>query len=71
MAYSVILGAGLYGIENNLALPAPTERNLYEVDSKEAEGLVKLPTSLTEAVALAEKSEFIRDILGEETLTNI
>ena len=67
LAYSVILGAGLYGIENNLALPAPTERNLYEVDSKEAEGLVKLPTSLAEAVALAEKSEFIRDILGEDT----
>ena len=51
LAVSALIAGGLYGIERELELPEPTEGNAY------AGGAERLPTTLTEAAALFEKSE--------------
>ena len=67
LAFSVMLAAGLQGIEDKLEAPAPTEGNVYEMSAKEREdrGIGTLPASLLEAVNLTEKSELVRKALGE------
>ena len=67
LAFSVMLAAGLKGIEDKLEAPAPVEGNVYEMSAKEREGkgIGTLPASLLEAVNLTEKSELVRKALGE------
>ena len=67
LAFSVMLAAGLQGIEDKLEAPAPTEGNVYEMSAKEREdrGIGTLPASLLEAVNLTEKSELVKKALGE------
>jgi glutamine synthetase len=67
LAFAVILGAGLRGIEQGYDLPAELTANLYEMTPEErmAEGVEALPGSLEEAVACMEKSELLPEVLGE------
>ncbi len=65
LAYSVVLHAGLDGIEQKFELPPPIERNLYEVGSDM--GLETLPLDFGEALRLAQQSDFLRRALGEAT----
>jgi len=67
LAFSVMLAAGLEGIEKKYALPDPVEENVYEMSEEErkARGIGTLPGSLLEAVQLAEKSELVRKALGD------
>jgi glutamine synthetase len=67
LAFSVMLAAGLNGIEKGLEPPAPVEENVYEMTPEEREkrGIGTLPASLLEAIILAEKSEVVRKALGE------
>ena len=60
--------AGLSGIEEGAKLCPPTNRNLFTDPPVSGEGIVSLPGSLSEALSLAEKSEFIRSVLPEEPL---
>ena len=66
LAFSVMLAAGLDGIENGYEAPAPVEENVYEMDAEERErrGIGSLPGSLLEAILLTEKSEMVRKALG-------
>ncbi|HJX70040.1 MAG TPA: glutamine synthetase family protein [Dehalococcoidia bacterium] len=67
LAFSVILAAGLEGIEKKYPLPEPAEENVFELKSEERErrGIRTLPGSLAEAIQVAEGSELVRKALGE------
>jgi glutamine synthetase len=56
LAFSVIIAAGLKGIEEGIAL---------EPSSDLASGAHRLPMSLSEAITEMEKSELVREVLGE------
>jgi glutamine synthetase len=62
-----MLAAGLDGIEKGLEPPAQIEENVYEMTAEErsARGIGTLPTSLLEAIMLTEKSQMVRQALGE------
>jgi glutamine synthetase len=67
LAFSVMLSAGLDGIEKGLKPPKPVEENVYEMSEAERKrrGIGTLPPSLLEAIQLAEKSKLVREALGE------
>lgn len=68
IAFSLIIGAGLYGIENSIELPEAVNENLYTTSDEVLNNIEKLPESLEEAINIAKNSEFIKDIIGEEVL---
>ena len=67
LAFAVMLAAGLKGIEEGYELPPEMTENLYELTEEERKerGIESLPASLGEAVALTEKSELVRETLGD------
>jgi glutamine synthetase len=67
LAFAVMLAAGLKGIEGEYELPDPIEEDVYEmsVKAQEEAGIESLPGSLDEAIALTEKSELVREALGD------
>ena len=67
LAFSVMLVAGLEGIEKGLEPPKPVEENVYEMTGQERQerGIGTLPASLLEAIMLTENSEVVRKALGE------
>ncbi|MBL7126321.1 MAG: glutamine synthetase [Dehalococcoidales bacterium] len=67
LAFSVMLAAGLDGIEKGYEAPAPIEENVYEMSEEERKkrGIDTLPASLQEAILLTEKSELVRKALGD------
>ncbi len=67
LAFSVMLAAGLEGIEKDYQISAPVEENVYEMSAEERDkrGIGMLPGSLLEAIQIAEKSEVVRKALGE------
>jgi glutamine synthetase len=62
-----MLAAGLKGIEENYALPDPIEEDIYEMDeaAREAAGITSLPGNLFEALQEVERSELVRETLGD------
>jgi len=72
LAFSVMLAAGLRGIKEKYELPAPIERDVYHlsVDERKELGIDSLPGSLIEAIELTEKSELVREALGEHVFNN-
>ncbi len=68
LAFALILHAGLDGIEQRLTLPPAAEANLNIADSSVTDSLELLPTSLNEAIELAENSEFVKKYLDEQLL---
>jgi len=67
LAFSVMLMAGLEGIEKGFELRDPVEENVYEMTEEERQrrGIETLPASLWEAIQLTEKSELVRKVLGD------
>lgn len=67
LAFSVMLAAGLEGIEKEYQAPEPVEENVYEMSEEERQrrGIGTLPASLWEAIQLTEKSEIVRKALGD------
>jgi len=67
LAFSVMLAAGLEGINNNYPLPEPIEENIFEMDEKRREeaGIETLPNNLFEAVKFMEESKLMKETLGE------
>jgi glutamine synthetase len=67
LAFSVMLAAGLEGIEKGYEPPAPVEENVYEMTDEERKkkNISTLPASLNEAIQLCEKSQLVRKALGE------
>ncbi|HVE76699.1 MAG TPA: glutamine synthetase family protein, partial [Actinomycetota bacterium] len=69
LAFSVMLAAGLKGIEQNYELPAEADDNIYEMSESQrlAQGIDALPEDLHEAIQVCESSELVRETLGEHT----
>ncbi|HEY3140458.1 MAG TPA: type I glutamate--ammonia ligase [Acidimicrobiales bacterium] len=67
LAFSVILAAGLKGVEEGYELPAETSTNLYQLTLEErmAEKIDLLPQSLSDALNAMEHSELVAEALGE------
>lgn len=64
LAFTVMLAAGLEGIEKDYPLPSP----IIEKSNGESRSLPRLPSSLYEAVSIAEKSELLRRNIGDEAI---
>jgi glutamine synthetase len=67
LCFSVLLAAGLKGIEEGLKPPAPAEGNVYHMTNEQRKKLSRgtLPGSLQEAIQLMEKSKLVKEALGE------
>ncbi len=72
LTFSVMLAAGLDGIEKGLMPPEPVEQNVFEMTEaqRRARGIFTLPGSLSDAVELTEKSEMVRKCLGEHVFNS-
>ncbi len=67
LAFSVMLAAGLKGIEEEYELPEPIEEDIFEMspETRAKRNIESLPGSLAEAIAETEKSELVREALGD------
>jgi glutamine synthetase len=72
LAFSVMLAAGLEGIEKNYELSEPVEKDIYHLSEGERRelGIKALPGSLIEAIEIADKSEVVRKALGDHIFNN-
>jgi glutamine synthetase len=67
LAFALLLGAGLKGIEEGYDLPEGAEDDVWALTEAErrAMGIEPLPASLAEAIAVMETSELVANVLGE------
>ncbi len=72
LAFSVMLAAGLEGIEKGYKLPEPVEKDIFHLDDREKKklGITSLPGSLAKAIEITEKSELVRKALGDHIFNN-
>lgn len=66
IAYSLLIYAGLDGIEKDMKLCEPIEMNLSTASPELTSKLERLPESLREAVELAKNSEFVKKHLSAD-----
>ena len=67
LAFAVMLAAGLKGIEKGYELAPPVEEDIFEMSaaSRKKHGIDSLPGNLLEAIQLTEKSELVKETLGD------
>jgi glutamine synthetase len=67
LAFAVMLSAGLKGIEKGYQLPPPVEEDIFDMSEQKRieHGIESLPGSLAEAIRYTEKSELVRETLGD------
>lgn len=67
LAFAVMLGAGMEGIEKKYDLPDPIEEDIFEMNPEERRkhGIIDLPGNLYAAILETEKSELVRKVLGD------
>ncbi|MFM2182550.1 MAG: glutamine synthetase [Actinomycetota bacterium] len=67
LAFSVLLAAGMRGIEEGYELPAEADSNLFEMDDAALVklGIDTLPQSLSDSLRMMEQSDLVREALGE------
>ena len=67
LAFAVMLAAGLKGMEKNYTLAEPVEIDIYHMTEAERQkmGIKSLPGSLYEAIEEVEKSEVVKEALGD------
>jgi len=72
LAFSVMLAAGLEGVEREYELPDPVEENVFEMSEKERirRGIGTLPGSLWEAILLTKDSDLVRRCLGDHVFSS-
>ena len=68
LAFSVMLAAGLEGIEKKYKLAEPANDNIYHMSEEERvrSGIKSLPEDLYEAIKIAENSKLLKSCLGEK-----
>ncbi len=73
LAFSVMLAAGLEGIEKDYAPVPPVERNVYQLSEEERKKLNigTLPSDLYEAIKAMEASEVVKKALGEHVFNTL
>ncbi|MCK5827397.1 glutamine synthetase [Candidatus Bipolaricaulota bacterium] len=67
LAFAVMLHAGLDGMDQDMTLCDPVERDVYGMSSQERKGagITMLPGSLNEAITAMEDSQLVRNALGD------
>jgi len=72
LALTMMISAGVKGIEEKLQRPEPSDLDVYHISQEERRrlGIKSLPGSLEEAVNLAEKSELVKSVVGERFLAD-
>ena len=67
LAFALMLGAGLDGIENKIEPKNPVDENIFEFTAKKAKRMRirNLPENLEIAISNFEKSKFTRAVLGD------
>jgi glutamine synthetase len=67
LAFAVMLAAGMRGVEKGYKLPDPIEEDIFEMSAAErkAQGIESLPGSLGQAIHFTERSELVREALGD------
>lgn len=67
LAFSVLMAAGLKGIEEGYELPNEGQANMFELNDAELAkiGVDQLPQSLNDALTVMERSELVQEALGE------
>ena len=72
LAFSVILAAGLEGIENEYKLPTSFEKNVHSMTStdRKNEGIESLPQNMWEAIQITENSSLVKNSLGEQVFNS-
>ena len=72
LAFSVLLAAGLEGVEKEYEVPDPVQQNVYAMSEAERErrGIGTLPGSLLEAIQCAAGSELVRRALGDHVFNS-
>ena len=68
LSFALLIHAGLYGINNRLALPDPVNENLQNADSETIRNLRKLPETLKEAASLANSSSFVKSLIPQSII---
>lgn len=73
LAFSVMLAAGLEGIEKDYDTIPPVERNVYKLNEEERKELnIKtLPEDLFEAIKTMESSELVKKALGDHVFNTL
>jgi glutamine synthetase len=73
LTFAVMLAAGLKGIEEGYELEAPVEENIFEMTPEmlEERGIDCLPGSLYEAAECMQKSELVKETLGDHIHKNL
>jgi glutamine synthetase len=71
LAFSVLLAAGLKGIEEEYELPPEAEHSMWTLSDAERKsmGFDPLPQSLEHALAVMERSELVAETLGEQVFS--
>ncbi|MBR3641018.1 MAG: glutamine synthetase [Oscillibacter sp.] len=69
LAYALLINAGLYGIENGLALPESEDVNLFTAGEEVLRRYRRIPASLAEAAALARESAFIAEHVPQSIIS--
>lgn len=71
LAFSVMLAAGLEGIEKKYPLPDQVTNNIYQMTDEERRevGIESLPEDLYEAIKITEGSELVKKALGDHVFT--
>ncbi|ACN17630.1 GlnA2 [Desulforapulum autotrophicum HRM2] len=67
LAFAMMLSSGLDGVKNKLAVPAPTNSNIFDMTATEKieAGIASMPSSLSEAIEELKASPLTRHTLGE------
>jgi glutamine synthetase len=67
LAFTVMLAAGLEGIQKNMTPPPPIQRNIYQmsVRDRRKHKVKELPGTLREALQIMKRSRVVKNALGE------
>lgn len=68
IALTLLIYAGIEGIEEKKQLPLPVDRNLFSIEKKDEEALDSLPLSLNEAISVARNSTFVKKYIPSSVL---
>ena len=68
IAYTLLIYAGIEGIEKALPVPPSTDINLYSASPEELKDIDILPRSLEEANKAARNSEFVKSVLPQRVI---
>lgn len=69
LAFSLVISAGFFGMNNQLNLTEGVNADLYHADKSVTDMLNRLPESLDEALNLVKESDFVKNILNEELIS--